>query len=791
MISNYLKIAWRQLVNNKGYSAINILGLAMGMAVTLLIALWVYKEYTYDKFLPDHERIYQVQRNFNSNGDILTFNTTSLKLADVLRNTIPEIEYLSETDWMGPHGLMAGEQKMYLRGAVAGSDFLKIFKFPLLEGTANGVLKDPFSIVLTESTAKALFGNQNAVGKIVRIDNQHDLKVTGILKDLPANSTFQFKYVVPFSYYEQTLDYVKAARTGNFTENSFQQFVKLRPGVNLAKVAAKIKDIEKSEDNPNARNSDVILTPFQDQHLYSKYKNGKVAGGFIEYVRIFSVIGGLVLLIACINFINLTTARSAKRGKEVGIRKAIGSHRNALILQFLTESFLLTFFAFVLALLLVLLALPAFNALTASTIRIPYSSFIFWLLVTGGGILIGLLAASRPAFHLSSFNTVKTLKGGVQSGRSAVFSRKVLVIVQFSCSVALIISTIVVYRQVQYAKDRPAGYEVDQLMVTNVNEDLSLNYTALKDELLRSRVVQSVTSASSPATWIGWHSDLDSWPGKNAGETVEMGMIEVAADYFKTMGMQLKSGRDFTGYYPSDSLDVLLNEAAVKRLRLTAPLNQLITFNDKKRRIIGVVKDALMASPFTAADPTMFMPSSTPNDYMMYRLAAGVNPHTAVDQLTKIFNKYSPAFPYKYDFANEQYNNMFQQEMLMGKLSGILAVLAIVISCLGLFGLAAYMAEQRTKEIGVRKVLGASVTQVWLLLSKDFIWLVGISCCIATPVALYFLQGWLEKYEYRITIGPWVFIIAALLALTITLITVSFQSVKAALADPVKSLKVE
>jgi ABC-type antimicrobial peptide transport system permease subunit len=434
--------------------------------------------------------------------------------------------------------------------------------------------------------------------------------------------------------------------------------------------------------------------------------------------------------------------------------------------------------------------LPAFNVLTASTIRIPYSSFIFWLLVTGGGVLIGLLAGSRPAFHLSSFNTVKTLKGVAQSGKSAVFSRKVLVVVQFSCSVALIISTIVVYRQVQYAKDRPAGYDVNQLMVTEVNKDLEHNFTALKDELLQSRVVQSVTNASSPATWIEWHSDLG-WPGKNAGETVEMGIIQVAAGYFKTMGMRLQSGRDFTGYYPSDSLDVLLNEAAVKRLRLTAPLNQVITGGDKKYRIIGVVKDALMASPFAAADPTLFMSSGTPNYYMLYRLAAGVNPHTAVDKLTKIFNKYSPAFPYKYDFVNDQYNGMFQQEVLMGKLSGILAVMAIVISCLGLFGLAAYIAEQRTKEIGVRKVLGASVTQVWLLLSKDFVWLVAISCCIATPVALYFLQGWLEKYDYRITIGPWVFIIAALLALVITLITVSFQSIKAALADPVKSLKME
>ncbi|KAA2239546.1 FtsX-like permease family protein [Chitinophaga agrisoli] len=791
MITNYLKIAWRNLVNNKVYSAINILGLAMGMAVALIIALWVYKEHSYDKFLPGYEQAYQVKRNFNSNGELLTFNTTSLKLADVLRHNIPEIEYVAETDWMGPHGLMAGERKLYIPGGITGSDFLKIFQFPLVEGTAAGVLQEPFSIVLTQSTAKALFDTEDAVGKIVRFDNEHDLKVTGILKDLPANSSFQFKFLVPFSYWDQPGTWVQNARKGGFSWNSFQQFVKLREGVSYARVAAKIKDIEKSGDDENGKRSDVILQSFYRGHLHGEYKNGKEVGGFIEYVRIFSVVGILVLLIACINFINLTTARSAKRGREVGIRKAIGSARNALVLQFLTESFLLTFLAFVVALLMVLLTLPAFNGLTGSTLRIPFANPVFWLAVMGGIVLTGLLAGSRPAFYLSSFNPVKTLKGAVQSGRSAIFSRKVLVVVQFSCSVALIVSTLVVYRQIQYAKDRPTGFQASQLIMSNTNSELSPHYRALKDDLLRSGVVQSVATASSPATNVEWHSDVDQWPGKYPDETIEMGVVQVDQDYFRTIGMTLQSGRSFTGNYPADSADVILNTAAVKQMRLKDPLNQVINFQGTQLRIIGVMKDALLASPYTAAEPMLFSATNTTAGYIMYRLAPGVQVHSALEKITAIFKKHSPAFPFQYSFVDEEYNRKFQQELLMGRLSGILAVLAIVISCLGLFGLAAYIAEQRTKEIGVRKVLGASVTQVWVLLSGDFVWLVMISCCIATPAAFYFLQHWLEKYDYRITMGPGVFIVAAVMALAITLATVSFQAVKAALADPVRSLRSE
>jgi putative ABC transport system permease protein len=790
MIRNYLKIAWRNILNNKVYSGLNILGLAAGMAVALIIGLWVQFEYSFDRFLPNYGQLYQVRRNFNSNGETLTFSSTSLKLADALRNNIPEIEYVAESDWMDSHGLMVGNKKFYMSGAQIGGDFLKMFQYPLVEGNATSALKDPYSIVLTQSTAKALFGNESAINKTVRVDNQHDLKVTGVLKDLPANSSFQFKYLIPFSYMEQTQNYVKQARTSGFDFNSFQQFVKLKPGITYAQVAAKIRDIEKSEpDNVNAKNSRVILQPLKDWHLYSEYKNGIANSGFIDYVRIFSIIGVLVLLIACINFINLSTARSEKRAREVGVRKAIGSQRKDLIFQFLVESALITFISFLFCILFVQLALPAFNLLASTTVSIPFSNVVFWLTMGACVLITALLAGAKPAFYLSSFNPVKVLKGTLSTGKSKSLSRQILVVVQFSCSIALIISTAIIYKQIQYAKARPTGYNVSQLMATDMNNDLGRNYTALKNELIQSGVVQSVTTASSPATDVGGHGDIDYWPGKLAGETVEMGYIFVSDDYFKTLGMQLKEGRSFIPNSRADTNNIVMNEAAVKRLRLKDPINQVITKNNTHYRIIGVVKDALMISPFASPDPTTFVLGGGGN--LIYRLSPTVNTHQAVEKLTAIFNKYNPAFPYSYRFVDEDYSRKFHLEALVGKLSGIFAGLAIFISCLGLFGLAAYVAEQRTKEIGIRKVLGATVAQVWVLLSKDFIVLVVISCVIASPVAFYFLQGWLQKYDYHIKIGSGVFILSAFGAILITLITISFQAIKAALANPVRSLKSE
>ena len=789
MIKNYFKTAWRNIIRTFGYSLLNVWGLAIGMAVALLIGLWVYDQYSYDKSLPDYQRLYRVQRNFDSNGDTLTFLSTSLKLADALRNQIPEVEYVAECAGMGPHGLMIRDKKLYLNGGIVGSDFLKMFQYPLVKGNAATVFKDAYSIVLTQSTAKAFFGNEDPINKTIRFDNKHDLKVTGILEDLPGNSSFNFKYLVPFSYFEQTNDYVKRQRTGSFGNNSYSIFVKLKSHSDYAKVYPKIRNIEHTEkDNTNAMLSYVTLQPIERWHLYSNYVNGKDTAGFLEYVHMFTIIGLLVLLIACINFINLTTARSEKRAKEVGVRKAIGSQRKDLVIQFLSEAFLLTSIALVFAIVLAELAFPAFNALTGNNISIPFNNIYFWLIMISCLFVTALLAGSRPAFYLSSFNPVKVLKGTIQAGRSSL-SRKVLVVMQFSCSIALIISTIIIYQQIQYAKERPSGYNLDRLLSTDMNVDISKNYTALKNELIQKGIADAVTTATSPATGVWWHTDIDQWPGKNAGETIEMGEIITSQDYFKAVGMTFSAGRDFTS--DNDTTSVVFNESAIKKMRIKNPVSQIITWGGTQFKIVGVVKDALMNSPFTGADPTMFICYPQPQDIMMYRLSPNIKTQDAITQLTSIFNKYNPAFPYKYTFADEEYAAKFKLEVLIGKLAGLFAGLAIFISCLGLFGLAAYVAEQRTKEIGIRKVLGASVTQVWVLLSKDFIVLVLISCVIASPVALYFLKNWLQKYDYRISIGASVFIISAMMAILITIITVSFQAIKAAIANPVKSLRTE
>ncbi len=791
MLISYFKSAWRNIIRSKWYSVLNILGFATGMTIALLIGLWVYYQYDYNSFLPEYQQVYQVKSNYHADGDVDTENSTPSKLADILRADFPEIAFASETDGFGSHGLKAGDKKLYNNGGQVQKDFLRIFQFPLIRGNAGSVFNDPYSIVLTESTAKALFGDQDPLGKTIRFDNDHDLRVTGVLKDLPANSSFQFNYLVPFSFFEQTTSWVKRMRTMPFgSGNAFQIFVKLKPGVSYAQIAPKIKNIEKSTDDLNAKTTEIIMQPLAHWHLYTNYNNGKEAGGFVEYVRLFGIIGLFVLAIACINFINLTTARSEKRAREVGIRKAIGSDRKDLIIQFLTESFLLVALAFGVAMVLSRLVLPAFNSLMDSEITIPFSNERFWLLMLGCLCFTALAAGSRPAFYLSSFSAVKVLKGTIHIGKVASFPRKVLVVLQFTCSIALIISTMIVYKQIQYAKNRPTGYDLNRVMITGASQDLVHNYSALKNELLGAGIASSVTMSSNGATWIYLHDDIDNWPGKKSGERMELGVVWVNRDYFKTLGMKLVEGRAFNG--ESDQATVIINEAAVKRLGLKHPIGQTFKY-DTTRTIIGIVRDALMQSPYSPADPSMFLYDydPSPKSVVLYRLSPQIATQDAIARLGPIFNKYNPSYPFDYGFQDADYAQKFSSEVLIGKLAALFAGLAIFISCLGLFGLAAYMAEQRNKEIGIRKVLGASVSQIWMMLTGDFIVLVFISSIIASPIAFYFLQHWLQNYDYRITIGPWIFIAAAMAAVIITVVTISFQAIKAAIANPVNSLRSE
>lgn len=790
MLKNYFKIAWRYMINNKVYSLFNIAGLTAGMTVALLIGLWVYHQYSFDRFLPGYKQLYQVKLNFDYNGDIHTQTGSSLPLMDELRKNYPEVKYASETDWGSPRSLVAGEKKLNPYGLTVGQDFLKMFPFPLIQGNSANVFAEPGSIVLTESTSKALFGKQDPINQVIKIDNRNNVKVTGVIKDLPANSTLQFSYLLPYSFIEESSANAKKSRL-DWTNYSYPEYIELKAGTDVSAFANKIKNIIAQHDGK--RKIEIVLQPAENWRLRTEFTNGQVSGGLIEYVRMFTIVGILVLLIACINFTNLSTARSEKRAREVGVRKAIGSRRNDLIIQFLSESLLITFMAFILSLLLVQLLLPAFNTLTATEIQIPFSNPVFWLLMAGYVLFTGLIAGSRPAFYLSSFKPVKVLKGTVQTGRRASLPHKILVVLQFSCSVALIISTIIIYQQINYAKGRPKGYSSERLLMTNSSSDLNKNYTALRNDLLESGIVTSVTKAASPLTYFPASFTINEWPGKKADESLEMVTTAVSQDYFKTIGMTLKSGRDFEGNENADTLNIIMNEAGVERLNLKDPLNQLITFGYSKSpmRIIGVVKNAVIESPFAAVRPAIFVYNPGWAGSIMYRLNPSVNTAEAISKLSGIFNKYNPSSTYDYQFADEAFHAKFNLEILIGKLAGIFAGLAIFISCLGLFGLVAYIAEQRKKEIGIRKVLGASVAQVWFLLSGNFLLLVFISCVIASPLALYFLQGWLEKFEYRITVGPGAFFISAAAAILITLLTVSFQAIKSALTTPVKSLRSE
>ena len=792
MFKNYFKTAWRNLVRNKGYSTLNILGLATGMAVALLIGLWVNYQFSYDRFLPNYQQVYQVKFNVTNNGVIHTQNEVCLPLVDALKNDIPEIGYITPS--FGGTGaivnnLVRGNIKLRSLGISTGPDFLKIFQFPLILGNADEALKDPNSIILTESTARALFGNLDPMGQVIE-NYGTPMKVTGILKDLPSNSSLQFSCITTFT---ATGGWVKDALT-DWSSQHFNVYLSLRSNVDAGKIESKTKLLiqKYAPEMYSVYKTQITLQPLKDWHLFTDYKNGIASGGVVDYVRMFGIIGLFVLLIACINFMNLSTARSQKRAKEVGIRKVAGSTRKALILQFIIESVITAGIAFTLSLIVLQLILPSFNPLTKCDISIPYSNTLFWILMTGYVLITGLVAGSRPAFYLSSFQPVKVLKGISQRGASATMFRKMLVVLQFSCSVALIIGTLIVYKQINFAKDRPIGYNPNRLIYS----DAGGNYNAIKTDALQTGVITSMTKSLSPVTDVYSRNVLDSWQDKLPGESMTVNMQCIGdADYFKTLGMEFITGTNFNGNWGQDSLCAIINQTAADRMHMKQPLNKEINWSlssmPHRLRIIGVVKDALMNSPFGSDEPTVFVYQPETAFTTMYRLSPTVHTGVALTKLKQIFEKYNPDVPYDPHFVDEAYAAKFDLEMLVGKLTGIFAGLAIFISCLGLFGLGAYMAEQRTKEIGIRKVLGASVSQVWLLLSKDFIVLVLISCVIASPVAFYYMHNWLQQYDYRITITPFVFIIAGTTVIAITIVTISFQSIKAAIANPVKSLRTE
>ncbi len=789
MFKNYFKIAVRNLWKNKGYSLINISGLAIGMAVATLIGLWVQYERSYDSFHANEKNIGIIMKKTFFNNEKGTQTGVMLPLYDELKANYPEVEHITRLDWGDNHSLVTGEKKISKQGHFADPDFLKMFSFPLVKGNADKVLKDPYSIVLNESLANTLFGKTDPIGKVIKIDNQYDVKVTGVLKDVPKNSSLQFDFLMPYELNILTSDFVRNAKT-QWQNNFLQNIVELNDGVSMDGFSKKIARIVQQKAN-DKKEGTLFVHPMEKWHLYSDFKDWVNVGGLIQYVRLFSVIGLLVLIIACINFMNLSTARSEKRAKEVGIRKAIGSQRKHLIAQFLGESLFTAFIAFILSLIIVKLCLPLLNDVGFNNVTLNFSNVLLLVILFAGCIITGLLAGSYPALYLSGFTPVKVLKGTFQPGKSANLPRKILVVTQFSFSVALIIGTLVIFQQVQYAKNRPLGYNPNNLLSFSLSSDLSKNYDAMKQDLLATGYVEAVTKSSSPMTGVYNQWDDFSWEGKDPNSHPLFAAIMVDYDYDKVSQIKLKEGRFFSKQFSTDSNTVILNESAVKLMGFKNPVGKTIKFGNQSVTIISVVQNVIMQDPFKSVMPAVMLL----RPYFVYqgllRFRQGAEIRKALAAITPVMEKYNPAYPFEYHFTDEEFNKKFEAENQVGKLSGIFAALAIFISCLGLFGLASFMAERRIKEIGVRKVLGASVSQLWLLLSKEFVLLVIISCVIASPLALYFLQSWLKKYEYHINISPLIFINAAVVAIVITLITVSFQAIKAAVANPVKSLRTE
>ena len=794
MFRNYLKIAWRNLLKNKVFSFINIAGLASGMAVAMIIGLWIYDEVSANKHFKNYDTICQVMMNQTFDGIRYSQQALPFPLGEELKNRYPDFKGVAMCDWGQTHSLIYGEKKISKYGHFIGEDAISMFSIKILAGDKNP-LHEPYSIVLTEETAQILFGNENPVGKLVKLDNQTNLKVTAVVPKEPKNSSLSFDYLIPFQLQESIYSWVKQYHKTNWGNNSWQTFVQLNDKATIATVDRKIKDVVISHFTDENTLKHIIpavfLHPMEKWRLYSDFENGKNSGGFIKYVRMFGILGLIVLLIACINFMNLSTARSEKRAKEVGVRKAVGTGRGQLISQFLSESMLIAALAFIFALGIVILALPYFNKLTDKKMSLQIANPLFWLVMIGFTLITGILAGSYPAFYLSSFNPVRVLKGNLKAGRKSALPRKILVVLQFASSVVLMIGTIVINQQIQFGKNRPIGFNNKGLISVYWSDDIAKNFDVIRQELLSTGAVVSICKSNSPPSEIYSNNNGWEWKGSQPIEKSSVfSTIATSYDYTKTMGIQMLEGRDFSRDF-ADSNGVILNQAAVKRMRLQNPVGAMLKWNDKPMTVIGVIPDIQMESPYRAISPLTIVFNKDWVGYLDIRINPAMTASKAIALIKPVLERYNPAFPFDYQFADEEYAKKFNYEELVGNLAGIVAVLAIFISCLGLFGLASFTAEQRIKEIGVRKVLGASVLNLWRLLSKDFVALVLISCVVAIPIAWYLMTQWLKSYVYKTNIGLGIFVFVVMASLAITLITVSFQAIKAAMANPVKSLRTE
>ena len=804
MIKNYLKIAWRNLVKNRVSSLINIGGLAVGMAVAMLIGLWIWDELSFNQYHQNYDRIAQVRTRLRDTrtGEIGINNSLQVPLVTQLKtNYKNNFKHVIMTSWDVDEILSAGDKKISRTGLFMDPDAPEMLTLKMIYGSRSG-LKDPYSIMLSESTSKAFFGDLNPVNKVMKINNKFDVKVTGVYEDLPLNSQFKdLKFLSPTDLWIADNPWIKQKALNDWQNHFLKIYVEIDPNTDFVKATQNIKDAElKNLGNlrEQARlNPQVFLLPMADWHLHN-FHRGKPDTTPLQMLWLISIIGAFVLLLACINFMNLSTARSEKRAKEIGIRKAVGSIRRQLIGQFYCESLLIVLLAFAVSMLLVALSLPWFNDLSDKLVKMPYQSQYFWLLNLAFILITGVIAGSYPALYLSSFNPVKALKGTFRVGRLASIPRKILVVTQFTVSVALIICTIIIYRQIQVAKDRPVGYTRDGLiMIEKKSSDFDGKYNILRSELKNTGVVAEMSESFGKVTEIASGNGGFKWQGKDPNLQDQFGTLPVTFEYGKTVGWQFVSGRDFSSKFPTDSSGMVINESAANYMGLKNPVGEQVSwkFQDQPIRyykVLGVVKDMLMESPYDPMYPTVFMVKGhVGTNQINIKISPHVSAIQALPKIKAVFKKIIPSVPFEYKFADLEYAAKFAAEENIGRLAAVFGGLAIFISCLGLFGLASFVAEQRVKEIGVRKVLGATVINLWGMLSKDFVLLVIVSQLIASPLAYYFMHNWLQHYQYRTNISWWVFAATASGAIVITLLTVSYQSIKAALTKPVKSLRSE
>ena len=793
MIKSYLKIAWRNLLKNKVYSLINIGGLAVGMGVAMLIALWMRDELSYDRYHANYDRIAQVMQHQTFNGEVGTQTANPAHMAEEIRSLYgSDFTYVLQSSWNFDHTLTYGDKMFLKTGSFFEPEVAEMLTLKMIYGSRDG-LKEMNSILISQSVSKSYFGDEDPVGKSLRMDDRADLKVTGVYEDLPNNSTFQnLTFIAPWSLYLDQNRWIREMENpwgSNFT----QTFAMVAENRDMNEVSAKIKDVKfnKVSEDEKRYKAQVFLHPMSKWHLYSDWKNGENIGGRIDNVWLFGTIGSFVLILACINFMNLSTARSEKRAKEVGIRKAIGSFRKQLVTQFFSESILITSLAFLFSLLLVFLVLPYFNSVADKKIGMPLLEPVFWIAGIGFSFLTGLFAGFYPAMFLSSFQPVKVLKGTFRTGPYASIPRKMLVVLQFTISTTLIIGTIVVYKQIQHAQNRPIGYNKDGLLRVPSSQQVHDHFEAVRTELINAGAIVEMAESGSPTTDV-WNTNGGfDWEGKDPNQGVDFPNNAVSHDYGKVIGWQIIEGRDFSRDFKSDTAAFILNESAVKFIGLKNPIGSVIRWNDQPFTVIGVVKDMLVQSPYMPVRASMFHFDPTSQNVFLLKINPASSAKDALKKIEEVLKRVHPAAPFVSTFVDDDYAQKFGNERRVGELSTFFAILAVLISCLGLFGLASFVAEQRTKEIGIRKVLGASVPNLWRMLSQDFVVLVLVSSLIAVPLSYYFTRGWLQQYDYRTEASWWIFVLSVAGAIVITLLTVSYQAIKASLMNPVNSLRSE